>query len=43
MFSPLCIVEQDEHAGPTIVLETLIVMSISVPNEIIKYGRINDI
>lgn len=42
-YSPLCVVEQDEHAGAAIILETLIVMPVCVPNEIIKYGRVNNV
>lgn len=42
-YSPLCVVEQDEHAGATVILETLIVMPISITNEIIKYGCVDDV
>lgn len=42
-YSPLCVVEQDKHAGAAVILETLIVMPVCVPNEIIKYGRVNDV
>lgn len=43
MSSPLGIVEQDEHAGAAVILETLIVMPVGVPNEVIKYGRVDDV
>lgn len=38
--SPLCVIKQDEHAGTAVVLETLVVMSIGVPDQIIKYGSV---
>lgn len=40
---PLGVVQQDEHAGTAVVLEALIVMTVGVPDEIVKYGRVDDI
>lgn len=42
-YSPLCVVQQDEHAGATVILETLVMMAVCVANEIIKYGCVNDV
>lgn len=41
--SPLGIVQQDEHAGTAVVLETLVVMPVGVTDEVIEHGRVDDV
>lgn len=41
--SPFGIIQEDEHTGSFIILETLIVMPIGIPNQIVKDGGVNDI
>lgn len=41
--SPLGVVQQDEHAGAAVVLEALVVMAVGVPDEIVKYGRVDNV
>lgn len=40
---PLCIVQQNEHAGSAVILEALVVMPVCIPDEIVKYGCVDDI
>lgn len=41
--SPLGVIEEDEHAGSAVILETLVVMAIGVADQIVKDGCINHI
>lgn len=40
---PFGIIKKDEHAGAFIVLKTLIVMAVSIANQVIKDSRVNDV
>lgn len=40
---PFGIIQEDEHTGSFIILETLIVMPVSIPNQIVKDGSVDDI
>ena len=40
---PFGIIEKDEHTSAFIILETLIVMTVSIANQVIKDSCINDV
>lgn len=41
--SPLGVVQQDQHAGAAVVLETLVVVAVGVPDQIVEHGRVDDV
>lgn len=40
---PFGIIQENKHTGSFIILEALIVMPVSIPNQIVKDGGVNDI
>lgn len=41
--SPFGVIQKDEHTGSFIILKALVVMPVSVPNQIVKYCGVDDI